>query len=121
MVSKIRVALFGVLSASVVLPFWAADDAGGNIWWYRTPAAKYWEGVPLSNGQLAAMILGGIKDETIPINDDSLWTGSPYDPNNPEGPKILEEVRQLLLAGKPIEAQQLCQKLLSRPLSVQHY
>ncbi|MGA3237510.1 MAG: glycoside hydrolase family 95 protein [Bryobacteraceae bacterium] len=121
MVSQIRLALFGLLNAFVLLPSWAADDAAGNIWWYRTPAAKYWEGVPLSNGRLAAMVLGRVKDETIPINDDSLWTGSPYDPNNPEGPKILAEVRQLLLAGKPVEAQQLCQKLLSRPLSVQHY
>jgi alpha-L-fucosidase 2 len=99
----------------------AADNPSRNVWWYRTPAAKYWEGLPLANGRLAAMVLGRVRDESIPINDESLWTGSPYDPNNPDGPKILPEIRQLLLAGKFIEAQQLCENLLSRPKSVQHY
>ncbi|MGD0775470.1 MAG: glycoside hydrolase family 95 protein [Candidatus Solibacter sp.] len=99
----------------------AADVAPGNFWWYRKPAAKYWEGSPLSNGRLAAMVLGRVRDETIPINDESLWSGSPYDPNNPEGPKILLQVRSLLLEGKFVEAQQLCRELMSRPLSVQHY
>jgi alpha-L-fucosidase 2 len=99
----------------------AAENGAADVWWFRTPAAKYWEAMPLSNGRLAAMVLGRVRDETIPINDESLWTGSPYDPNNPDGPKILPEIRQLLVSGKLVEAQQLCQKLMSRPLSVQHY
>jgi hypothetical protein len=24
-------------------------------WWYREPAARYWEGLPLSNGRVAAI------------------------------------------------------------------
>jgi len=98
-----------------------AEIRAADSWWYRTPAAKYWEGLPLSNGYLAAMVPGRVRDESIPVNDPTLWTGSPYDPNNPDGPRVLAEVRELLLAGKFVEAQQLCQKLMSRPLSVQHY
>ncbi len=99
----------------------AAANETVNSWWYRQPASKYWEGLPLANGRLAAMVFGRVRDELIPINDESLWTGSPYDPNNPDGPKILPEIRRLLLAGKFVEAQQLCQGLMSRPISVQHY
>ena len=122
-VSKVRAALSRLTIGSVLLALQAAAAPGGppNVWWYRTPAAKYWAGLPLANGRLAAMVLGRVRDETIPINDESLWTGSPYDPNNSEGPAILPQVRKLLLEGKLVEAQQLCQKLLSRPISVQHY
>lgn len=99
----------------------APEPAVKNSWWYRTPATKYWEGLPLSNGRLAAMVLGRVRDEVIPLNEETLFSGSPYDPNNPAGPKVLAEVRKLLLEGKFVEAQKLCQELMSRPLSVQHY
>lgn len=90
-------------------------------WWYREPAAKYWEGLPLSNGRLAAMVYGRVRDELIPINDETLWSGDPYDPVNREGHKVLAEIRKRLIEGRYVEAQQLCNALLSRPLSVQHY
>ena len=90
-------------------------------WWYGVPASRYWEGLPLANGRLAAMVYGGIEEELIPINEASLWSGSPYDPNNPAGKAALPEIRRLLLDGHYVEAQKLCQKLMSIPLSVQHY
>ena len=90
-------------------------------WWYPSPASRYWEGIPLSNGRLAAMVYGGIEEELIPINEESLWSGSPYDPNNPEGRAVLPEIRRLLLEGRYVEAQELCGRLMSIPLSVQDY
>jgi len=90
-------------------------------WWYRTPASRYWEGLPLANGRLAAMVYGGVSDELIPLNEETLWSGAPYDPNNPEGREALPEIRRLLLDGKLSEAQALCNKLMSVPLSVQDY
>jgi alpha-L-fucosidase 2 len=98
-----------------------ANAASDMTWWYREPAGRYWEGLPLSNGRLAAMVYGRLRDELIPINDETLWSGSPYDPNRPEGLTALPEIRHLLLGGKSLEAQELCNKLLSLPLSVQHY
>ena len=99
----------------------AASAQPDMKWWYREPAARYWEGLPLSNGWLAAMVYGRARDELIPLNDASLWSGSPYDPNNPEGKDALPEIRRLLLAGQYVEAQALCAKLLSKPRSVQNY
>jgi alpha-L-fucosidase 2 len=77
--------------------------------------------LPLSNGQLAAMVHGRTRDELIPLNKESLWSGAPYDPNNPEGRNALPEIRRLLLAGEYVKAQALCEQLLSRPRSVPHY
>ena len=104
--------------ACIAGPAHTASDA---TWWYREPADRYWEGLPLSNGRLAAMVYGRLRDELIPINDETLWSGSPYDPNPPEGLTALPDIRRLLGAGKHTQAQELCKKLLSVPLSVQHY
>lgn len=124
-----RTFLFG-LSHLTALGEWAPPSAaaGSNSsswpkmsWWYRSPAAKYWEGMPLSNGRLAAMVYGRVEDELISLNEESLWSGSPYDPNNPQGRAALPGVRRLLLEGRYVEAQQLCERLLSVPVSVQDY
>lgn len=49
-------------------------------WWYNVPATKFWEGLPIGTGRFAAMVLGKTFDEVIPFNDETLWTGGPYDP-----------------------------------------
>ncbi len=108
-----------LLAAASCVP--AAGAQPDMTWWYREPAARYWEGLPLSNGRLAAMVYGRVRDELIPLNDESLWSGAPYDPNNPEGTDALPEIRRLLLSGDYVKAQALCETLLSRPRSVQHY
>jgi alpha-L-fucosidase 2 len=59
-------------------------------WWYNKPATKFWEGLPVGTGRFAGMILGKTSDEVIPFNDETLWTGGPYNPNNPDGPEIVK-------------------------------
>jgi alpha-L-fucosidase 2 len=85
-------------------------------WWYRSPATKFWEGLPLGTGRLAAMVYGRVRDEIIPFNDQTLWTGQPYDSVNPNGLKSLPEIRRLALAGKFGEATRLATNLLSHPV-----
>ena len=85
-------------------------------WWYRAPAEKFWEGMPIGTGRFAAMVYGRVRDEVIPFNDETLWTGQPYNPANPEGLKVLPEVRRLALAGQFAEAAELAAKLLSHPV-----
>jgi len=84
-------------------------------WWYRSPATKFWEGLPLGNGRFAAMVYGRVRDEIIPFNDQTLWTGEPYDPVNPNGLKSLPEIRELVLSGKFAEGAKLATNLLSYP------
>ncbi|MDR3229609.1 MAG: glycoside hydrolase family 95 protein, partial [Puniceicoccales bacterium] len=91
------------------------------LWEYDTPASKYWEGTPIGTGRFAAMIPGGVASEVIPFNDETLWTGGPYNPNNPEGPKVLAKVREAALAKKWKEADDLAWGLSSKPVHVQFY
>ena len=50
--------------------------------WYDAPAGRWLEALPLGNGQMAAMVFGGIADETIQLNESTFWSGSPHDNNS---------------------------------------
>lgn len=75
--------------------------------------AKTWnEALPIGNGRLGAMIFGGVVDEHLQLNEDTLWSGAPKDCNNPQAKELLPKVRQLLLEEKYEEADHLCKKML---------
>ncbi len=84
--------------------------------WYRRPATRWVEALPLGNGRLGAMVFGGVVEEQLQLNEDTLWSGGPYDPANPDAPAALPEVRRLIFAGRYPEAHQLIEKkLMGRP------
>ncbi len=58
------------------------------------------------------MVFGGIAKERIQLNEDTVWNGKKRDRINPEALKALPEVRRLLFAGKPREAENLEDKAL---------
>jgi alpha-L-fucosidase 2 len=80
--------------------------------WYRQPAANWNEALPIGNGRLAAMVFGGVTAERIQLNEDTIWAGEKRDRNNPEGARNLAEVRRLLFAGKPKEAELLAERTI---------
>lgn len=64
---------------------------------YGQPATFFEESLPIGNGQLGALIYGGIANEHISLNDITLWTGSPdLEPWTPDAYKHLSTVRALL-------------------------
>ena len=68
------------------------------------------------------MVFGGIEGERIQLNEDTLWAGSPYDPNNPEALATLPVVRRLIFEGKYKEADALIeQKMMAKPLKQMSY
>lgn len=72
------------LAFSVLLPPQgvAAGNDGGDeemVLWYRHPAKKWTEALPLGNGRLGAMVFGGAPKERIQLNEESLWAGEPFD------------------------------------------
>ncbi len=85
-------------------------------WWYRTPATRFWEGVPIATGRFGAMLYGRVREEIIPFNDETLWTGSPYDAVNPKALPALPSIRRLIAEEKFGEAADLATNLLSHPL-----
>lgn len=50
--------------------------ASKNLLWYKQPA-KNWssEALPIGNGRMGAMLFGGIENERIQFNEQSLWSG----------------------------------------------
>ena len=78
--------------------------------WYDAPAGRWLEALPLGNGQMAAMVFGGIADETIQLNESTFWSGSPHDNNSKTSLEHLDEVRQFIYAGREEEAEALINK-----------
>lgn len=90
--------------------------------WYRLPAKVWTEALPIGNGRLGAMVFGGVSQERLQLNEDTIWAGGPYDPANPEALGALPEVRRLIFEGKYKEAQQLIsEKVMARPLRQMSY
>lgn len=80
--------------------------------WYKQPAATWNEALPIGNGRLAAMIYGGIQNEKIQLNEETVWAGEKRDRMNPDAPANIPIVRQLLFDGKPKEAEELAEKTI---------
>ena len=89
---------------------------------YTRPAAEWVEALPVGNGRLGAMVFGGIHQERIQLNEDTLWGGGPYEPINPDALAALPEVRRRIAAGDYAGAQDLTQqKLMARPMRQMPY
>ena len=82
-----------------------------NTLWYQQPASAWVEALPVGNGRLGAMVFGGIQEERIKFNEDTLWSGGPKDWNNPEARTVLPEVRRLVLEGDYVAANELSKKM----------
>jgi alpha-L-fucosidase 2 len=86
----------------------ASVSASNPVLWYQHPAAQWRDGLPVGNGRLGGMVFGGITEEHIQLNEDTVWDGKKGGIRlNPEARRALPEVRKLLFEGKPREAEQL--------------
>ncbi|MBS5131258.1 MAG: glycoside hydrolase family 95 protein [Lachnospiraceae bacterium] len=81
--------------------------------WYQKPAECWSEALPVGNGRYGGMVFGNPQEEVIQINEDSIWSGKKLDRINPDAPKKLKEIRNLIRAGKIEEAQELTLYALS--------
>ncbi|HVY83098.1 MAG TPA: glycoside hydrolase family 95 protein [Steroidobacteraceae bacterium] len=90
--------------------------------WYARPAARWEEALPIGNGRLGAMVFGRVAQERLQLNEDTLWAGSPYTPDNPEALEAIPEVRRLLQAKRYREATALASaKVMAKPLQQMSY
>ena len=76
-----------------------------TVLWYDSPAQAWEETLPLGNGRLGMMPYGGVHEESIILNEISLWSGSEADYANPDAAASLQEIRSLLLQGRNAQAQ----------------
>src|SRR4051794_38598618 len=93
-----------------------------SIIWFDQPAKEWNEALPIGNGRLGAMVYGKTSMEQIQLNEESVWYGGPRDRNNPDALGNLSKIRELLLNGKPKEAEKLAMMALSGiPETQRHY
>jgi alpha-L-fucosidase 2 len=78
--------------------------------WYRQPAANWNEALPVGNGQMGAMVFGGVRSERIQFNEATVWTGRPHDYAHKDASKYLAQLRELLFAGRQKEAEALAMR-----------
>src|ERR1700761_6599290 len=78
--------------------------------WYRQPAQLWTEALPIANGDLGAMIFGGVGEEHLQLNVSTWWTGRPRSYQEPNAGQYLDTIRQLLFAGKQADAEALAQE-----------
>jgi alpha-L-fucosidase 2 len=110
-----RHVLKNVLVGSVTAGLWllVASRAGASEAariWLRQPATNWTEAFFIGNGRLGGAVWGGAHAERIDLNEDTLWSGEPYENLNTNGLKALPEIRRLLLSGHEIEAQRMVDK-----------
>lgn len=75
--------------------------------WYQQPANIWDEALPVGNGRLGAMVFGGVYNERIQLNEESLWAGQRFNTNNPNALKDLGKIRELIFDEKINEAYEL--------------
>jgi alpha-L-fucosidase 2 len=106
------------------LAFTGQASAPGELLslWYRQPAQYWVEALPVGNGRLGAMVFGGVDQERIQLNEDTLWAGGPYDPVNTNALAALPEARRLIFDGKYAEAQKFIDdNIMARPVREMPY
>ncbi|MCB0684915.1 MAG: glycoside hydrolase family 95 protein, partial [Saprospiraceae bacterium] len=68
-----------------------------SILWYKRPAEYFEETLMLGNGKMGASVFGGIEVDSIYLNDITLWSGSPVNPNmNPDAHQYIPQIREAL-------------------------
>ena len=67
------------------------------------PAVRWEDALPLGNGQLGALLYGGICSETVVINEQTMW-GPADRAEVPDVSDTVEEIRELLDAERWTEA-----------------
>ena len=89
---------------------------------YEEPAKTWTEALPIGNGRMGAMVYGGVTQEQIQFNEETLWTGKPRNYARRGAYKRLPEIRRLLFEGKQREAMAVMERgFMSVPRSLMAY
>ncbi|GAT63414.1 glycoside hydrolase family 95 protein [Paludibacter jiangxiensis] len=102
-----KVSFLGIALSVCFSVQWVQAQQNKLIMWYEKPAKQWVEALPVGNGRLGAMVFGDPAKETIQLNENTVWAGSPNRNDNPNAKASLSEVRKLIFEGKYKEAQDL--------------
>ena len=122
----LRSSFFAVVSILFVCCYSVIKPDTPNLkLWYDQPAnasktlalvevernnLEWLKALPIGNGSLGAMVYGDVNNERIQLSEETMWSGSPDDNDNPASLEVQAEIRKLLFEGKYKEATALTQK-----------
>lgn len=95
-----------------------------HVLWYNAPAdLKEWtRALPVGNGRLGAMVFGGVIDERIQLNEDTIWAGPPVSIQPEDAAEHLKRAREMFLSGRPDEGEALIrEKVMAQRISPRSY
>ncbi|PWE00404.1 glycoside hydrolase family 95 protein [Marinilabilia rubra] len=104
--------IFLIVFLAISLGLKAQAPASTLNLWYDEPAAEWDEALPLGNGRQGAMVFGGVSEERIQLNEESVWTKRDEYQNMPDGRKYIDKIRQVLFEKQYKEADSLARKYL---------
>jgi len=120
-IMRVRISL--IILLTFILPESCIVQENENLkLWYEKPASRWEEALPIGNGRLGAMIFGGISEDHIQFNEETLWSGEPHDYSNEGAYEYLGKIRELIWQGEQKEAEELAlEKFMSVPLRQKKY
>lgn len=117
---------FTVLTVFTVLTMTSCSDNTSKHLklWYSQPAnaltpdqpfkwkddAEWLKALPLGNGSLGVMVYGDVNQERIQLSEESMWSGSVFDNDNPDAFAEQDKIRKMLFNGNFKEATALTNK-----------
>jgi len=111
-----------LFSLAIILCLPSCSKKADMELWYKQPASKWTEALPVGNGRLGGMVFGGVANERIQLNEESLWAGSPVNNNNPQAKEYLAEIQRAIFRGEYKKADELSNKyLLGTPPRIRSY
>ena len=85
----------------------AAAPSSDDHLWYRQPATQWLEALPVGNGNMGAMVFGGLPQERLALNESSFWSGRPHDYNVTNAGDYFPQIRDLVAASKFSDAEKM--------------
>lgn len=97
-------------------------ETNQNKLWYTSPASNWIEALPIGNGRLGAMVFGKVEEETLQLNEESVWAGPPIPEGKEDAWKSIDAARALIFKGDYKKADQLVQdKVMGERISPRSY
>ena len=107
---KIKVVALRITVIFVVFLFSCSEKEISKdlVLWYDKPATDWYEALPIGNGTMGAMVYGGVSNETLQLNENTLYSGEPGDRHvDLDFTKSLPKVKELVKEGKLVEVEQI--------------
>lgn len=105
---KLKYSIFILLAATLLLGCSEKKKNQDTVLWYDKPATDWYEALPIGNGTMGAMVYGSVSNETLQLNENTLYSGEPGDRHvDLDFTKSLPKVKELIKEGKLVEVEQI--------------